>query len=220
MSGVFKFFFLFFSWDASLYSCEDYFKVTLTVKLCVNVQTGWNNPMHVHLNGSLTMPQKYYGVHIYNFNLRCFFSHGGRIKGWQTIFLVRSLVCKALYFGVSSNSGWFLNGAPEEHVSIPLKLGPPSKSWADSGWVSEGEEVSCCSAFVFFDTGIAPNLGILPFPLRWRFLLHPCLKGLKIWCSGFTPDPTSLRFQSKSSCTVLFLGLIWVAELHLASVLK
>ena len=72
----------------------------------------------------------------------------------------------------------------------------------------------------FFEAGIAPNLGILLFPLRWRCLLHPGPKGLKSWCSGFTPEPRSPRFQSKSNCTVLFSDLIRVAELHLASRLK
>lgn len=72
---------------------------------------------------SLTTPQKYCSVKIYVLNPTGFL--GGRIKHCGTIFIERNLVCKALYFGVGSGRGWFLNGAPEEHDSLLQKCSLP-----------------------------------------------------------------------------------------------
>lgn len=54
----------------------------LTVKLPGSVKTGWKYLVPVHLKGSLTMPQKYDRVNIYNFNLHSFWSMEG---GWRAV---------------------------------------------------------------------------------------------------------------------------------------
>lgn len=104
----------------------------------MSVHTGWNNLLHLHRNGSLMMPREH-TVNTYNFNFHRFLSHGGRIKGCQTIFFVHSLVCKALCFGVGSGRDRVLRSAPQACVSLPLRLSPPQKRWAAAAGLARGE---------------------------------------------------------------------------------